>query len=100
MYSLSIQEPTVTIVLFSALALVLYLISLRVAADYERIAIAAARTCLVLVNFGFWIGSLWGDRLRLYRYLDRRTTSPAGRNSPPAARSFRTMCSRSAGRWR
>jgi hypothetical protein len=67
-YSLSIQEPTVTIVLFSALALVLYLVSLRVAADYERIAIAAARTCLILVNFGFWIGSLWGDRLRLYRY--------------------------------
>ncbi len=68
-YSLSIQEPTVTIVLFSGLALVLYLISLRVAADYERIAIAAARTCLILVNFGFWIGSLWGDRLRLWRYL-------------------------------
>ena len=68
MYSLSIQEPTITIVLFSALALVLYLVSLRVQADYERIAIAAARTCLVLVNFGFWIGSLSGDRLRLYRY--------------------------------
>jgi hypothetical protein len=68
MYSLSIQEPAITIVLFSALALGLYLISLRVKADYERIAIAGARTCLVLVNFGFWIGSLWGDRLRLYRY--------------------------------
>jgi hypothetical protein len=67
-YSLSIQEPAVTIVLFSVLALVLYLVSLRVAADYERIAIAAARTCVVLVNFGFWIGSLWGDRLRLWRY--------------------------------
>jgi iron complex transport system permease protein len=68
-YSLSIQEPTVTIVLFSALALVLYLVSLRVQADYERIATIAARTCLILVNFGFWIGSLWGDRLRLWRYL-------------------------------
>ncbi len=22
----------------------------------------------MLVNFGFWIGSLWGDRLRLWRY--------------------------------
>lgn len=68
-YSLSIQEPAVTIVLFSILALALYLVSLRVRADYERIAIAAARTCIVLVNFGFWIGSLWGDRLRLWRYL-------------------------------
>ncbi len=67
MYSLSIQEPTVTIVLFSALALALYLVSLRVRADYERIAIAAARMSVVLVNFGFWIGSLWGDNLRLAR---------------------------------
>jgi hypothetical protein len=67
MYSLSIQEPTVTIVLFSALALGLYLVSLRVRADYERIAIAAARMSVVLVNFGFWVGSLWGDNLRLVR---------------------------------
>jgi iron complex transport system permease protein len=68
MYSLSIQEPTLTIVIFSGLALALYLISLRVRADYERIALTAARMAIVLVNFGFWIGSLWGDRLRLWRY--------------------------------
>jgi iron complex transport system permease protein len=42
-------------------------VSLRVRADYERIAIAAARMSVVLVNFGFWIGSLWGDNLRLVR---------------------------------
>jgi hypothetical protein len=69
MYSLSIQEPLVTVVLFSALALALYLVSQRVQADYERVSLAAARMSLVLVNFGFWIGSLWGDRLRLYRYI-------------------------------
>ncbi len=69
MYSLSIQEPLVTVVLFSALAYGLYLVSQRVKADYERISLAAARMSLVLVNFGFWIGSLWGDRLRLYRYI-------------------------------
>jgi hypothetical protein len=68
MYSLSIQEPAVTIVIFTLLALALYLISLRVRADYERIALTAARMAVVLVNFGFWIGSLWGDRLRLVRY--------------------------------
>jgi hypothetical protein len=67
MYSLSIQEPTVTIVLFSLLALALYLVSLRLSADYERIAIAGARMSVVLVNFGFWVGSLWGDNLRLVR---------------------------------
>ena len=69
MYSLSIQEPLITVVLFSGLAFALYLISQRVKADYERISLAAARMSLVLVNFGFWIGSLWGDRLRLYRYI-------------------------------
>jgi iron complex transport system permease protein len=66
-YSLSVQEPTVTIVLFSALALVAYLVSKGLKADYERLAITVARTSVFLVNFGFWIGSLWGDRLTMIR---------------------------------
>lgn len=65
MYSLAIFEPTLTIVLFSALAFVAYQVSKRLPADYERIALAAARTAILLVNFGFWIGSLWGDPLFL-----------------------------------
>lgn len=69
MYSLSIQEPFVTIVVFSALALGLYLWSQRLASDYERLAILGARTAVFMVNFGFWIGSLWGDRLRLLRAI-------------------------------
>jgi hypothetical protein len=69
MYSLSVQEPAVTIVVFSALALITYLISRRASADYERIALIAARTAVLLVNLGFWIGSLWGDRLRLLRAI-------------------------------
>ncbi|MDT3686995.1 MAG: hypothetical protein RO009_18340 [Pseudorhodoplanes sp.] len=77
MYSLSIQEPSVTIVVFSALALATYLISQRVRADYERIALIAARTSVFLVNFGFWIGSLWGDRLRLLRAMGPGESSPA-----------------------
>jgi hypothetical protein len=68
-YMLAIYEPTVTIVMFVVLALAAYQVSKRVAADYERIAIAAARTAVLLVNFGFWIGSLWGDPLRLPRAL-------------------------------
>jgi hypothetical protein len=66
-YSLAIFEPTLTIVLFSALALVTYQASKRLPADYERIALTASRTSVVLVNFGFWIGSLWGDPLILLR---------------------------------
>lgn len=64
-YSLAIFEPTLTVVLFSALALIAYQASRRLPADYERLAITAARTSLLLVNLGFWIGSLWGDPLML-----------------------------------
>jgi hypothetical protein len=64
-YSLAIYEPALTVVLFSALALAAYQISKRLSADYERLALTAARTSVFLINFGFWIGSLWGDRLRL-----------------------------------
>lgn len=68
-YALAIYEPAVTVVLFSALALATYYVSKRLAADYERLALVAARTSVFMVNFGFWIGSLWGDNLRLPRSL-------------------------------
>jgi iron complex transport system permease protein len=68
-YSLAIFEPTLTVVLFSALALIAYQASRRLSAEYERLAITAARTSLLLVNFGFWIGSLWGDPLMLMRSM-------------------------------
>ena len=86
MYSLTIQEPTLTIMLFSALALGAYLISKRLKADYERLAITAARISVLLINFGFWIGSLWGDRLTLLRQLCVTPGSPAG---GPSARRQR-----------
>jgi len=60
-YFLFIQEPTITVILFSALAIGLYQLSKRLSTEYERIAIASARTGVFLVNFGFWIGSLWGE---------------------------------------
>ncbi|MEJ1158771.1 hypothetical protein [Prosthecomicrobium sp. N25] len=62
-YFLGIEEPTVTIVLFSVVALGSYLASRAVPAAYERLGLIAARTALFMVNFGFWIGSLWGDGL-------------------------------------
>ena len=65
-YSLAIFEPTLTIVLFAALTFAAFQISKRVSADYERIALAAARMSIVLVNCGFWIGSLWGDPFFLF----------------------------------
>jgi iron complex transport system permease protein len=66
-YFLGIQEPTVTIVLFSLIALRAYQLARRLPADGERLALVVARTALFLVNFGFWIGSLWGDQLAWLR---------------------------------
>ena len=68
-YELAITEPTVTIVLFGALALATYLASRQVGSAYEPLALMAARVSLFLVNFGFWVGSLWGDSLALPRAL-------------------------------
>ncbi|HZC98567.1 MAG TPA: hypothetical protein VE267_21035 [Bradyrhizobium sp.] len=76
-YSLAIFEPTLTIVLFSALALVAYRASQHLPADYERLAITAARTSLLLINFGFLVGSLWGDRLMLLRSMNAENPSLA-----------------------
>lgn len=54
-------QPTLTIGILAALTLGLYLLSLRVRPDYERLAIIAARVAILMLNFGFLIGSLFGD---------------------------------------
>jgi iron complex transport system permease protein len=77
LYSLAIFEPTLTVMLFSALALIAYQASKRLPADYERLAITAARTSLLLINLSFWIGSLWGDPLMLLRSMNAKEASLA-----------------------
>ena len=77
-YELSITEPTLTIVVFSALGLAAYHLSKQLKSDYERLALFAARTSVFLVNFGFWIGSLWGDRLLLLRAVGDQLKSAEG----------------------
>jgi iron complex transport system permease protein len=68
-YFLGIEEPTITIVLFSIVALATFLFSRTLAPAYERLALMAARVSVILVNFGFWIGSLWGDDLTQLRAM-------------------------------
>jgi len=60
-YGIAIEHPTVTIVLFSLLSAASFAGAGRLPASFETLAIVFSRVCLVLVNFGFWIGSLWGD---------------------------------------
>jgi iron complex transport system permease protein len=64
-YMLRIDEPMLTIAVFSGVALALYLLSRSERAQLSHVAVIGARTAIVLVNFGFWIGSLWGERLEL-----------------------------------
>ncbi|SEQ00082.1 hypothetical protein SAMN05428969_1483 [Devosia sp. YR412] len=47
----------------SLLTLVLYPVSLRLPAAYERLAIIAMRTAILLVNAAFFIGSVFGDEM-------------------------------------
>jgi hypothetical protein len=61
-YFLVVEEPIITVVLFCILSVGLFQLSKTLPDDYERLAIAASRTGVFLVNFGFWVGSLWGDR--------------------------------------
>jgi hypothetical protein len=58
---LIVSEPTITIAFFSLLAVAAYLAATRIGPPYEALGLIAARVSLVLVNFGFWVGSLWGD---------------------------------------
>ena len=96
-YMLAIYEPLVTIVLFSLLALGTYYLSKSLAADYERLALIAARTSVFMVNFGFWIGSLWGDNLLLIRSLLRGDPSILT-NYSAGSQIFRLWPLSSAGR--
>jgi len=64
-YMLRIDEPMLTIAVFSVVALALYYLSRLERAQLSHVAVIGARTAIVLVNFGFWIGSLWGERLEL-----------------------------------
>jgi iron complex transport system permease protein len=60
-YMLTVNEPSITIAFFALLAGAAYLVSQQVGHAYQQLAIVFARVSLILVNFGFWIGSLWGN---------------------------------------
>lgn len=62
-YTLIIERPALTVLLFSLLSWGAYRFSLKLDLELQRLAIISARTSIFLVNFGFWVGSLWGDSL-------------------------------------
>lgn len=63
-YTLVVERPGETIAVFTVLGAALVFGSAKLPWRYERLALIAARTSALLVNFGFLVGSLWGDTLR------------------------------------
>jgi iron complex transport system permease protein len=59
-YFLIVHQPMVTVVLFAIFAWGAYILSLRMPSQYQPVTLVFARTSLFIVNFGFWVGSLWG----------------------------------------
>ena len=60
-YFIAIREPAPTIIAFSLLSLGGLAVSRGLEWDLQRLALIFSRTCLFIVNMGFWIGSLWGS---------------------------------------
>ena len=61
-YFLFVEQPIITILVYSVLSYAAYFLSKRLEPEYERLSIIFSRVSLVMVNFGFWVGSLWGDK--------------------------------------
>ena len=60
-YEIVVREPTLTILLFAALALAGWIVTQRLSVLYQSLTLTFTRVSIILVNMGFWIGSLWGD---------------------------------------
>jgi len=62
-YFLFVEQPILTIIVYGLLSYGAYFLSTKLEPQYERLAIIFSRTSLLMVNFGFWVGSLWGDKV-------------------------------------
>jgi hypothetical protein len=60
-YFLAIREPAPTVIIFSLLSLAGLAVSKQLPFDLQRLALIFSRTCLFIVNMGFWVGSIWGS---------------------------------------
>jgi hypothetical protein len=62
-YFLGVDRPAMTIGILAAVTLALFFVSLRVPPAYERVALIAARTAILMINLAFLVGSLFGDQM-------------------------------------
>jgi hypothetical protein len=61
-YGLSVEQPLNTIVVYSLFGFLAYYFSFT-EKQYENILVVFTRVCVFMANLGFWVGSLYGDRL-------------------------------------
>ncbi len=81
-YMICVEEPTLSILLFSALAYGAWQLARRSEGVRQLLSLTFARMCVILVNMGFWIGSLWGDTPgRVFRDAES-ALNDYGRNVP------------------
>ena len=67
-YFLGLESRALAIVVFIILGSFAFQWAKRLKADNERIAVIFARMSLIIVNIGFWIGSLFGDTVGKINY--------------------------------
>jgi iron complex transport system permease protein len=60
-YGVWVTRPALSIIVLGLVTLALHLVSLRLPAGYERLAIVGERTAILLMNVAFLVGSLFGD---------------------------------------
>lgn len=89
-YALFVEEPSVTIVIFGALCAGLYTLRAKAQAIWSEMVTMGARTAFFMVQFGFWVGSLWGDYLgdvwvNTASWQDRKTWQETAAQIPEAA---------------
>lgn len=70
-YGLWVREATATVIVFSLVVALAFAFGPRLKPAYARLARIAGLLAFVWVNFGFWVGSLFGDRPGFtWRYAD------------------------------
>jgi iron complex transport system permease protein len=61
-YGLWVREATATVVIFAVVVALAFTLGPRLKPAYARLARIAGLLAFIWVNFGFWVGSLFGDR--------------------------------------
>ncbi|MFD0916112.1 hypothetical protein ACFQ14_06805 [Pseudahrensia aquimaris] len=78
-YGIFVREAAVTIALFVPIAAALWALAMKVRhPDWKPMATVAARMAFIIANFGFWVGSLWGDHVGEYFMVPNRRAEGMG----------------------